>query len=96
MSARRLGFNESNFSISDEDRVYGPKRLYNRTDEEIEDMVERVRARMYDLKRIFETARSRREKSAAMEAARNWKALEGVNQALRWTLAEVGVEHPLY
>ena len=96
MSARRLGFNEANFNITDDDRVYGPKRLYNRTDDEIEEMIERVRTRMYELKRIFEKARSRREKSAAMEAARNWKALEGVNQALRWTLAEVGVEHPLY
>jgi hypothetical protein len=70
--------------------------LYNRSDDEIEEMIERVMARMYELKRIFEKSRTTRERSAAMEAARNWKALQGVNQALRWTLAEVGVSHPLY
>ena len=96
MSSRRFGFRDADFSLGEDDSVFGPKRLYNRSDEEIEDMIERVRARMFELKRIFERARGKKERSAAMEAARNWKALECVNQALRWSLAEVGVEHPLY
>jgi hypothetical protein len=96
MSSRRFGFRDADFSIGEEENVFGPKRLYNRTDEEIEEMIERVMVRMHELKRIFERSRGNKERSAAMAAARNWKALEGVNQALRWCLAEVGVEHPLY
>ena len=96
MSSRRFGFRDADFSIDEEDSIFGPRRLYNRTDEEIEEMIERVMTRMHELKRIFERARGKKERSAAMEAARNWKALEGVNQALRWCLAEEGVSHPLY
>ena len=55
MSSRRFGFRDADFSLGEDDSVFGPKRLYNRSDEEIEDMIERVRARMFELKRIFET-----------------------------------------
>jgi len=94
--ARRERIGDADFTIKDLEKIYGPIRKYNRSDEEIEDMIERVMVRLYELKRIFERARREGDRSAAIEAARNWKALEGVNQALRWALAEVGVEHPLY
>jgi len=94
--AKRSGFSETDFSIDDDVKIHGPVRKHNRPPEEIEDMIERVMVRLHELKRIFEAARERGERSAAMEAARNWKALEGVNQALRWAIAEEGVDHPLY
>jgi hypothetical protein len=96
MARRRLGEVNFDVGIDDSNKIHGPLRHYNRTDSEIEDMIERVMARLYVLKGLFESARASGEKSAAMEAARNWKALEGVNQALRWALAEEGVDHPLY
>ena len=37
MSSRRFGFRDADFSIDEEDSIFGPRRLYNRTDEEIEE-----------------------------------------------------------
>lgn len=76
--------------------VLRPERTYNREDAEIEDMIDRVMERLYFFRKMYYTAKKKRNRKAMYLAIRNFKALEGVNQALRWTLGEKGVAHPLY
>jgi len=76
--------------------VLRPERTYSREDAEIEDMIDRVMERLYYFRKMYYTAKKERNRKAMYIAIRNFKALEGVNQALRWTLGEKGVGHPLY
>jgi hypothetical protein len=59
-------------------------------------MIDRVMERLYFFRKMYYTAKKERNRKAMYLAIRNFKALEGVNQALRWTLGEKGVAHPLY
>tara|TARA_B100000029_G_C17303591_1_gene861615 strand:+ start:603 stop:836 length:234 start_codon:yes stop_codon:yes gene_type:complete len=72
-----------------------PVRHYDRTWEEIEEMLEAAIARKKKWKDWFEQCREDGDKEGMMEAARNAKALEGVVKCLKWTLGEEGVGHPL-
>ena len=70
-------------------------RTYDRTWEEIEAMLSRAEVTQNNWQCEFERARSVRDRDAMKDAARNYKALEGVVKTLRWTLGEHGIVDPL-
>ena len=72
-----------------------PHRTYERTWEEIENMLDQATEKMHQWKEWYETCKSEKDKDGMKEAARNYKALEGVVKTLKWTLGEVGVNDPL-
>ena len=72
-----------------------PHRTYERTWEEIENMLDQATEKMHQWKEWYETCKSEKDKDGMKEAARNHKALEGVVKTLKWTLGEVGIDDPL-
>ena len=72
-----------------------PERSYERTWEEIELMLEKAEERIVKWKKWFEQCQSDGDRAGMKEAAKNYKALEGVVKTLKWTLGEKGVGHPL-
>lgn len=70
-------------------------RSYNRTWEEIEDMLDRAELTLNDWHVQFLDAKGINHKRGMKDAARNYKALEGVVKTLKWVLGERGVDHPL-
>jgi len=73
----------------------GPVRSYDRSWEEIEEMLDKAIARREQWKKWFEQCRGDGDREGMKEAARNHKALDGVIKTFRWTLGEEGVDHPL-
>ena len=65
---------------------------YNRSWEEIEDMLDRAE-RKQNLH--YSKMQKTRNKKRRIEHMRNYKALEGVVKSLRWVLGDKDVEHPL-
>ena len=72
-----------------------PVRSYDRSWEEIEEMLGKAIARREQWKQWFEQCRGDGDREGMKEAARNHKALDGVIKTLEWTLGQEGVEHPL-
>ena len=72
-----------------------PQRSYDRQWDEIEDMLELAELRGDEWQGWFEECRENSDKEGMKEAARNYKALQGVIQCLKWVLGEEGVDHPL-
>lgn len=70
-------------------------RTYDRTWVEIEDMLEDAKAKRAQWVRFYEHAKRNRDKDSMKDAARNAKALEGVEKTLRWVLGESGIRDPL-
>lgn len=70
-------------------------RSYDRNWDEIEEMLDQAEARAKEWREWFETCRDQSDREGMKEAARNYKALEGVVKCLRWVLGEEGVPHPL-
>ena len=71
------------------------ERTYNRTWEQIELMLDRAEKKMKKWKDFFEDCGERGDRDGMKDAARNFKALEGVIKTLKWTLGDVSVETPL-
>jgi hypothetical protein len=46
-------------------------------------------------KDFFEDCRERGDRDGMKDAARNFKALEGVIKTLKWTLGDVSIDTPL-
>ena len=65
---------------------------YNRTWEEIETMLDKAERKQ---NWHFMEMNNTNNKKKRMKHMRNYKALEGVVKALRWTLGDMHVEHPL-
>lgn len=91
----------TSFNIDDDDdddsnfsRFMQNKTL--RPSSEIEDMIQQVTIRMGEYQRLYQESKRRRNRDAQIEALRNYKALEGVRQALRWVLMYPDVGQPLY
>ena len=72
-----------------------PERTYERTWEEIEQMLTRAEVKRRQWKKWFDDCKSSGDREGMKEAARNHKALDGVIKTLRWTLGDVGVNDPL-
>ena len=73
----------------------GPYRSYDRSWEEIERMLVIAEERVYEWQDWFETCREEGDREGMKEAARNYKALQGVVKCLKWVLGEEGVPNPL-
>ena len=71
------------------------KRTYNRTWEEIENMLDRAEKKMKKWRDFFEECRERGDRDGMKDAARNFKALEGVIKTLKWTLGDMSIDTPL-
>jgi len=64
---------------------------YERTWEEIEDMLDRAERKQNTHFTKMQVA----DRKSRMYHMRNYKALEGVIKSLRWVLGDLNVEHPL-
>ncbi|MGY8670447.1 MAG: hypothetical protein ACKVJ7_05300 [Candidatus Poseidoniales archaeon] len=71
------------------------ERSYDRSWSEIETMLENAVDRLSEWKSWFAQCQKDGDRDGMKEAARNYKALEGVVKTLRWTLGEKGVPSPL-
>ncbi len=71
------------------------ERSYDRSWSEIETMLEGAVDRLSQWKSWFAQCQKDGDRDGMKEAARNYKALEGVVKTLRWTLGEKGVPSPL-
>ena len=72
-----------------------PHRSYDRQWDEIEEMLELAISRGDEWKTWFEECRGNGDRESMKEAARNFKALDGVIKCLKCVLGEEGVDHPL-
>tara|TARA_Y100000588_G_C14230116_1_gene914889 strand:- start:629 stop:871 length:243 start_codon:yes stop_codon:yes gene_type:complete len=79
--------------MNDDD--HGPMRSYDRQWDEIEEMLELAESRGVEWQDWFEECRDNGDRDGMKEAARNFKALQGVIKCLKWVLGEQGVDHPL-
>jgi hypothetical protein len=70
-------------------------RTYDRTWHEIEEMLILAQERRSEWQKCFKKARVARDREVMKDAAKNAKALEGVEKTLKWVLSEEGVVHPL-
>ena len=91
-------FKGVSFNIGDDENktVIGPIRTRQRDVDEIIEMIEMVMNRLIYYRKMYKDAQTQGNKKAQYLAIRNYKALEGANQALRWSLSEKDVGHPLY
>jgi len=71
------------------------ERSYDRSWDEIEDMLDLANERAIEWRVWFEECKNNGDRDGMKEAARNYKALEGVVKTLKWVLGERGVDHPL-
>ena len=72
-----------------------PHRSYDKTWEEIEVMLERAIDKRQSWQSWYEMCRKDGDKEGIKEAARNYKALEGVVKTLEWVLGQEGIDDPL-
>ena len=75
------------------EREYTEHFTYERTWEEIEDMLDRAEKKQ----NMHQTQMSLPvlEKKKRLVHMRNYKALEGVIKSLRWVLGDKNIQHPL-
>ena len=76
-------------------QVKGEMFSYERSWEQIEDMLVRAEKKQNEWVMRFHEAKVLGDKETMKECARNKKALEGVVKTLRWTLGERGIDNPL-
>ena len=72
-----------------------PIRSYDRSWEDIENMLARAEGKRQQWKEWFEACKESGDREGMKEAALNHKALDGVVKTLKWTLGEEGVADPL-
>ena len=72
-----------------------PVRTYDKTWEDIEAMLERAEKKRREWRSWYEMCKKDGDKEGMKEAARNYKALEGVVKTLEWVLGQEGIEDPL-
>ena len=75
--------------------MLAPHRSYDKTWEEIEVMLERAIDKRQSWQSWYETCKKDGDKEGLKEAARNYKALEGVVKTLEWVLGQEGIDDPL-
>mgnify|MGYP001197779768 FL=1 len=91
----------TSFDINDDEDDIETIDIYNRGIDlrplnEIKQMIEDILQRMSYYERRYKQAKKSGDRGTQISALRNYKALEGARQALRWAIQEQGVEHPLY
>ena len=90
----------TSFMIDDDEDERFQRRISRATDirekDEIKDMIEQITQRMKYFERLYTQAKRKQDRNDMIIALRNFKALEGARQALRWTLKDPDVEIVLY
>jgi hypothetical protein len=90
----------TSFMIDDDEDERFQRRISRAKDirpkDEIKDMIEQITQRMKYFESMYKRAKSRDDRNDMIIALRNFKALEGARQALRWTLKDPDVEIVLY
>lgn len=71
------------------------KRTYDRQWDEIESMLEEAELVKRQWQWRFDQCQKNKQTQGMKDAARNFKALEGVIKTLKWVLGEEGIEDPL-
>lgn len=90
----------TSFDIDDEEddafmmRIKGGSSV--RRVSEIEDMIEQITQRMGYYETVYKRAKRAKNQNDMVIALRNFKALEGARQSLRWVLKDPLVDHPLF
>lgn len=90
----------TSFDIIDDDddeygmRLKGSKNM--RDSVEINDMIEQITQRMKYYEGKYTKAKKTKDRSEMISVLRNFKALEGARQSLRWVLKDKSVKHPLF
>jgi len=72
------------------------QRTYDRTWEDIEHMLGEAVGTRDEWRQRYEVAKRHGNSRMMKDAARNYKALEGVEKTLRWVLGEQGISTPLH
>ena len=72
-----------------------PARMYDRTWNEIENLLGKADTEMLIQRQRFEQRLITRDKDGCRRAAANYARAQGVADALRWVLNEVGATNPL-
>jgi len=90
----------TSFEISDEgDDEYNLRMMginETRDTDEINDMIEQITQRMKYYQGKYTKAKKTNDRGEMISSLRNFKALEGARQSLRWVLKDSSVKHPLY
>jgi len=63
---------------------------------EINDMIEQITQRMKFYEGKYTQAKKSKDRTEMISSLRNFKALEGARQSLRWVLKDETVNHPLF
>ncbi len=85
-----LDDNDDEYSM----RLKGSKNM--RDSVEINDMIEQITQRMKLYEGKYTQAKKTKDRNEMISALRNFKALEGARQSLRWVLKDKSVKHPLF
>ena len=91
----------TSFDISDDGGNDKYSRRLKGTNEirdsyEINDMIEQITQRMKFHEGKYTQAKKTKDRNEMISALRNFKALEGARQSLRWVLKDKTVKHPLF
>ena len=70
-------------------------RSYDRSWEEIEEMLELAQERVLEWQERLESCREQGDREGMKEAARKYKSLQNVVKSLQWVLGEEGAENPV-
>ena len=89
----------TSFDFDDDDEVFR-NRFKNdgkmRSLETIKDMIEQLTQRLKYYKTQYVKSKRENNRELMITSLRNYKAIEGARQALKWAIKERGVEHPLF
>ena len=87
---------KASFDIGEEPSFVERPRENMRNIEEILEMIESIRDRIEFYKQEYIYYKGKKDRAGMISAIRNFKALQGAHQSLRWAIGEKGVDHPLF
>tara|TARA_Y100000004_G_C8697605_1_gene320239 strand:- start:175 stop:474 length:300 start_codon:yes stop_codon:yes gene_type:complete len=88
----------TSFDISEGDEPDLKRKVSSKTRDaqEIQDMIEDITQRMKFYETSYKRAKKSNDRVEMISSLRNFKALEGARQSLRWVLKDTRVKHPLF
>ena len=89
----------TSFDFDDDDEDFR-NRFRNtetrRSVETIKDMIEQLTQRLNHYQNQYVKSKKENNRPLMITSLRNFKAIEGARQALKWAIKEKGAEHPLF
>lgn len=88
----------TSFDISEGDEPDLKRKTSSKTRDaqEIQEMIEDITQRMKFYETSYKRAKKSNDRVEMISSLRNFKALEGARQSLRWVLKDSRVKHPLF